>query len=99
MVFKTLLDIRLLSQAMMLKAGKFNRNLKSGAYPIIWTRGLEAGSDKWSVDSPWAGEGGHVLFSDGTIRWYDDTKGQDEKGVFIGAINKEDGADKKSESD
>ena len=37
-------------------------------------------------------------FSDGTIRWYDDTKGQDEKGVFIGAINKEDGADKKSES-
>ena len=76
---------------------KFNRNLKSGAYPIIWTRGLESGSDKWKVDSPWAGEGGHVLFSDGTIRWYDDTKGQDENGVFTAAINKEDGADKKSE--
>ena len=77
---------------------KFNRNLKSGAYPIVWTRGLESGSDKWKVDSPWAGEGGHVLFSDGTIRWYDDTMGQDENGVFTAAINKEDGADKKSES-
>ena len=77
---------------------KFNRNLKSGAYPIIWTRGLESGSDSWDVDSPWAGEGGHVLFSDGTIRWYDDTKGKDENGVFSAAINKEDGADKKSES-
>jgi prepilin-type N-terminal cleavage/methylation domain-containing protein len=76
---------------------KFNRNLKSGAYPIIWTRGLEAGSDDWDVDSPWAGEGGHVLFSDGTIRWYDDTKGQSEEGVFTSAINKEDDADKKAE--
>jgi prepilin-type N-terminal cleavage/methylation domain-containing protein len=75
---------------------KFNRNLKSGAYPIIWTRGLESG--KWKVDSPWAGEGGHVLFSDGTIRWYDDTEGQDESGVFTAAINKKDGADKKSAS-
>jgi antitoxin component YwqK of YwqJK toxin-antitoxin module len=77
---------------------KFNRNLKSGAYPIIWTRGLESGSDKWDVDSPWAGEDGLVLFSDGTIRHYDDTKGQDGNGVFKTAINKFDEADKKSES-
>jgi prepilin-type N-terminal cleavage/methylation domain-containing protein len=77
---------------------KFVTNLKSGAFPIIWTRGLESGSEKWSIDSPWAGEGGHVLFSDGTIRWYDNTKGDDENGIFSTAINKEDGADKKSEA-
>ncbi|MEC8777632.1 MAG: hypothetical protein VXX28_01270, partial [Verrucomicrobiota bacterium] len=45
----------------------------------------------------WGGEGGHVLFSDGTVKWFDDTKGSNDEGVFLTAINKEDGADKKAE--
>jgi len=75
----------------------FKRYLKSGAFPLMWSRGLDAGDDKWSADGAWGGEGGHVLFSDGTVRWYDDTKGKDEKGVFTKAINKKDGNDKKAE--
>jgi prepilin-type N-terminal cleavage/methylation domain-containing protein len=75
----------------------FLANLKSGAFPLIWSRGLDSGDDKWSPDGAWGGEGGHVLFSDGTVRWYDDTKGKDEEGVFTKAINKDDDADAKAE--
>ena len=75
----------------------FLTSLKSGAFPILWSRGLDSGDDKWSPDGAWGGEGGHVLFSDGTVKWFDDTKGPSDKGVFLTAINKEDGADKKSE--
>jgi len=75
----------------------FLANLKSGAFPLIWSRGLDSGDDKWSPDGAWGGEGGHVLFSDGTVRWYDDTKGKDEEGVFTKAINKKDDADAKAE--
>lgn len=75
----------------------FLANLKSGAFPLMWSRGLDAGDDKWDAGGAWGGEGGHVLFSDGTVRWYDDTKGKDENGVFTKAINKKDGNDKKAE--
>jgi len=75
----------------------FVGTLNSGAYPIMWSRGLDAGDDKWDAKGAWAGAGGHVLFSDGTVRWYDDTKGKDDKGVFTKAINKADGKDKKAE--
>tara|TARA_X000000950_G_scaffold45680_1_gene51998 strand:+ start:441 stop:1163 length:723 start_codon:yes stop_codon:yes gene_type:complete len=75
----------------------FLTSLKSGAFPLIWSRGLDAGDDKWSADGTWGGDGGHVLFSDGTVKWFDDTKGSNEEGVFLTAINKEDGADKKAE--
>ena len=73
-------------------------NLRSGAFPIIWTRGLGRGDQNWPADSPWADEGGHVLFSDGTVLWYNDTKGKDEEGVFARTINREDDKDKKAES-
>ena len=63
----------------------------------MWSRGLEAGDDTWDPGGAWGGEGGHVLFSDGTVRWYDDTKGNDDTGVFTTAINKKDAADKKAE--
>ena len=72
-------------------------NLRSGAFPIIWTRGLDKGDQTWPADSPWAGEGGHGLFSDGTVKWFDETTGKDEEGVFVRAINKEDGKDQKAE--
>jgi hypothetical protein len=75
----------------------FLSSLKSGAFPLMWSRGLAAGDEKWDADGAWGGEGGHVLFSDGTVRWYDDTKGKDENGVFLTAINKEDDADAKAE--
>jgi prepilin-type N-terminal cleavage/methylation domain-containing protein len=71
--------------------------LRSGSFPIIWSRGLGAGDVEWSSDGLWAGAGGHVLFSDGTVRWYDDTKGKDGTGVFTKSSNKKDGNDKKAE--
>ncbi len=77
------------------ETASYVKNLKSGAFPIMWTRGLEPGSSTWSADSPWGGEGGHVLFSDKTVRWFDNTKGEDENGVFLSAVNKSDG-DKKA---
>jgi len=55
---------------------------ESGIFPVMWTRGLEAGQTEWAEDSPWEGEGGHVLYSNGTVEWYDNTKGEDDKGVF-----------------
>ena len=38
--------------------------------------------------SPWAGEGGHVLFSDGTVRWFEEAQNDKGDGVFIKAIDK-----------
>ena len=54
----------------------------SGEFPIMWTRGLESGQTEWSEDSPWEGEGGHVLYSNGTVEWYENTEGEDGEGVF-----------------
>ncbi|MFL2912240.1 MAG: type II secretion system protein [Opitutales bacterium] len=68
------------------KTRSFVTNLESGPFPILWTSGLE--SERWSDSSPWAGEGGHVLFSDGTVRWYEETQNDRGDGVFIKAIDK-----------
>jgi hypothetical protein len=59
------------------------KNVESGPYPIMWTRGLDRGDTEWSVDSPWNGEGGHVLFSNGKVEWYESTQTEDRpEGVF-----------------
>ena len=68
------------------KTRSFVTNLESGPFPILWTSGLD--SERWSDSSPWAGEGGHVLFSDGTVRWYEETQNDKGDGVFIKAIDK-----------
>lgn len=67
------------------KTRSFVTNLESGPFPILWTAGLDG--DNWTDDSPWAGEGGHVLFSDGTVRWFESTM-KSETGVFTKAIDK-----------
>ena len=65
------------------------RNLKNGSnFPILWTKGLKK-DGTWDGNSPWSGKGGHILFNDGTIRWFEDTKGADEKGVFTDADTEE----------
>ena len=48
----------------------------------MWTRGHEGDEGTWDPDSPWSGDGGHVLFSNGKVEFYEDTKGADESGVF-----------------
>jgi type II secretory pathway pseudopilin PulG len=59
------------------------KNVESGPYPIMWTRGLDKGDTEWSEDSPWDGEGGHVLFSNGKVEWYDETESEEKpEGVF-----------------
>jgi len=64
-------------------------NIKNvGPFPILWTKGLQP-DGYWEGDSPWGGKGGHVLFNDGTIRWYEDTKGSDGKGVFTDSDTEE----------
>jgi prepilin-type N-terminal cleavage/methylation domain-containing protein len=68
------------------KSRSFVTNLESGPFPILWTAGLE--EERWSDSSPWAGAGGHVLFSDGTVRWFEETSNQNGDGVFIKAVDK-----------
>jgi prepilin-type N-terminal cleavage/methylation domain-containing protein len=68
------------------KSRSFVTNLESGPFPILWTSGLEG--ERWSDSSPWAGEGGHVLFSDGTVRWFEETTNANGDGVFIKAVDK-----------
>ena len=59
------------------------KNVESGPYPIMWTRGLDRGDTEWSEDSPWDGEGGHVLFSNGKVEWFESTQNEDfPKGIF-----------------
>ena len=59
------------------------KDAESGPYPIMWTRGLDRGDTEWSEDSPWEGEGGHVLFSNGKVEWYDSTQSDEQpEGVF-----------------
>ena len=55
---------------------------RSGPFPIMWTRGHEGDEGTWDPDSPWSGDGGHVLFSNGKVEFYENTKGADESGVF-----------------
>jgi len=37
--------------------------------PVAWTRGLRA-DGTWSPDSPYGGDGGHVVFLDGTVVFF-----------------------------
>ncbi len=59
---------------------KLDQNLPSGPFPIMWTRGHEG--EEWSADSPWSGDGGHVLFSNGKVEWYEKTSDSEGNGVF-----------------
>lgn len=61
-------------------SSKLNQNLRSGPFPIMWTRGLNG--NEWDADSPWSGDGGHVLFSNGKVEWYESTD-NDGEGVFL----------------
>ena len=66
------------------KSRSFVTNLESGRFPIF---GLLTRGERWGDNSAWAGEGGHVLFSDGTVRWFEETK-QNDVGVFTKAVDK-----------
>mgnify|MGYP001324893265 CR=1 FL=1 len=49
----------------------------------MWTRGLDTGATEWVDSSPWEGEGGHVLFSNGKVEWFESTRTEDRpEGVF-----------------
>jgi len=59
---------------------KLDQNLQSGPFPIMWTRGHSG--EEWDPDSPWSGDGGHVLFSNGKVEWYEKTSTESGEGVF-----------------
>ena len=52
-----------------------------GRFPVMWTKGLQS-DGTWEGKSPWAGVGGHILWSDGKVEWTETTEGDDEKGIF-----------------
>lgn len=72
---------------------KLEQNLRSGPFPVMWTRGHDGDDGTWSPDSPWSGDGGHVLWSNGKVEFYEDTKGPDEQGVFNIASKEDDDSD------
>ena len=47
--------------------------------PLAWTRGLNS-NGYWDPDSPWEGAGGHIVYLDGHIQWYDNLVGDDPNG-------------------
>ena len=56
---------------------------RSGPFPIMWTRGLDTGETEWGDSSPWEGQGGHVLYSNGKVEWIESTQtGDRPEGVF-----------------
>lgn len=38
--------------------------------PLAWTRGLDLETGRWREDSPYRGEGGHILFLGGYVQFY-----------------------------
>lgn len=49
-------------------------NAPTSTTPLIYTRGLEDGASVWDQTSPWKGEGGHIIFLDGHVSWFEDLK-------------------------
>lgn len=47
----------------------------AGDRPLLWTRGHTAATGAWQADSPWQGDGGHIVFMGGNASWYDNTAG------------------------
>lgn len=39
--------------------------------PVAWTRGLQP-DGKWAKDSPYDGDGGHIVFLGGNVQWFRD---------------------------
>jgi prepilin-type N-terminal cleavage/methylation domain-containing protein/prepilin-type processing-associated H-X9-DG protein len=46
-------------------------NAPASTTPLLFTRGLGA-DGRWGEDSPWAGDGGHIVFLDGHVLYYRD---------------------------
>jgi len=46
-------------------------NAPTTTTPLMFTRGLRP-DGTWDPDSPWAGEGGHIVFLDGHVRFFND---------------------------
>lgn len=51
----------------------------SSTTPIAWTRGLQL-DGTWSADSPYGGDGGHIVFLGGNVAWFRKAELIDRKG-------------------
>lgn len=47
-------------------------NAPTSTTPLIYTRGIEESGSTWANNSPWKGDGGHIIFLDGHVGWYED---------------------------
>lgn len=50
--------------------------------PLIWTKGLGAGGDaaRWPTNSPWGGDGGHILYMAGNVEFFKEIEDGDLRG-------------------
>ncbi|WOO43026.1 type II secretion system protein [Rubellicoccus peritrichatus] len=56
----------------------------SSTTPVGWTRGLNATSGEWDDgDAVYGDEGGHVVFKDGHVEFFDDLLGEDGSGALV----------------
>ena len=53
-------------------------NSRGTITPLLWTKGVgdTAASSTWDAASPWEGEGGHIVFLDTHVAFYNDLTGQ-----------------------
>ena len=61
-------DFRLAKLAFSVVARGLHANLPATT-PIAWTRGLQP-DGTWSKDSPYGGDGGHIVFLGGNVQFY-----------------------------
>ncbi|GHB90287.1 type II secretion system protein [Cerasicoccus arenae] len=48
------------------------KNAPTSTTPLAATRGTDGTNSTWDETSPWKGDGGHIIFLDGHVAWYDD---------------------------
>ncbi len=62
------------------------RQSDASTTPLIFTRGLENNTGKWTVEKgAYKSEGGHVGYIGGNVSFYKDTLSEDGNGVFVRA--------------
>ncbi|WP_309398431.1 type II secretion system protein [Cerasicoccus maritimus] len=47
-------------------------NAPTSTTPLLYTRGIEDSASTWDTTSPWKGDGGHIIFLDGHVTFYED---------------------------
>lgn len=52
--------------------------ISPAATPLAWTKGLQTNGE-WTPTSPWLGEGGHIVFMDGHVEFFENLTDDENK--------------------